>query len=139
MNRQYAEATTAAISSCGAYDGLITSLAANEIFVFGSNLQGRHGAGTALVAKTKFAARTGASWGHTGRCFALTAKGMNKNRGLAAETIAQNYKKLYEAARRHSSYKYKLAYTSGTSRLLCGHSHDQTADVILQAGPPRRI
>ena len=33
------------------YIGNIESLAENEIFVFGSNPEGRHGAGTAKIAK----------------------------------------------------------------------------------------
>lgn len=35
----------------------ITSLKPNQIFVFGSNLAGRHGAGAALLAKQKFGAK----------------------------------------------------------------------------------
>ena len=37
----------------------ITTLQPNEIFVFGSNLQGMHGGGAAYVAHRKF----GAIWG----------------------------------------------------------------------------
>ena len=37
----------------------ITELKENEIFVFGSNLQGMHGGGAALIAYEKF----GAIWG----------------------------------------------------------------------------
>ena len=33
---------------------LITELNQNSIFVFGSNLAGRHGAGAALIAKNQF-------------------------------------------------------------------------------------
>ena len=35
----------------------ITSLKPNEIFVFGSNTEGRHGLGAALTAKQKFGAK----------------------------------------------------------------------------------
>ena len=38
----------------------ITSLEPNEIFVFGSNLQGYHGGGAARIALEKF----GAEWGN---------------------------------------------------------------------------
>ena len=37
----------------------ITTLAEDEIFVFGSNLQGRHGGGAARMAHQNF----GAEWG----------------------------------------------------------------------------
>ena len=48
----------------------ITVLAPNEIFVFGSNLAGRHGRGAALRA-LRFGARQGEGHGWTGRCYAL--------------------------------------------------------------------
>jgi len=35
----------------------ITELKENEIFVFGSNLAGKHGAGAAFLAKEKFGAK----------------------------------------------------------------------------------
>ena len=35
---------------------MITQLEPNQIFVFGSNTQGRHGKGAALTAKNKFGA-----------------------------------------------------------------------------------
>lgn len=38
------------------YEGKIEFLEPNQIFVFGSNTQGRHGAGAALIAKQKFGA-----------------------------------------------------------------------------------
>jgi hypothetical protein len=38
----------------------IDTLEANEVFVFGSNLQGMHGGGAARVAYSKF----GAIWGN---------------------------------------------------------------------------
>ena len=49
----------------------ITELQPNEIFVFGSNLDGRHGKGAALTAKTKFGAKEGVAEGLTGQCYAF--------------------------------------------------------------------
>jgi len=46
----------------------------NEVFVFGSNLAGRHGAGAALTAKDVFGAEPGIGYGPTGRCFAIPTK-----------------------------------------------------------------
>ena len=51
----------------------ITSLKPNEVFVFGSNLAGRHGAGAALQAK-KFGARNGEGIGRWGRTYAIPTK-----------------------------------------------------------------
>lgn len=49
----------------------ISSLKDNEIFVFGSNLQGFHGGGAARIAYEKFGAQWGTGIGLTGRCYAI--------------------------------------------------------------------
>jgi hypothetical protein len=45
-----------------------------EIFVFGSNLAGRHGAGAAKIAREKFGAHYGISFGMTGQSYAIPTK-----------------------------------------------------------------
>lgn len=45
-----------------------------EIFVFGSNEAGIHGAGAALVAKQRFGARQGNGVGRNGQSFAIPTK-----------------------------------------------------------------
>lgn len=54
--------------------GHITKLEDNEIFVFGSNLAGRHGKGAAKLAKEKFGAKYGEGLGRTGQCYAIPTK-----------------------------------------------------------------
>lgn len=49
----------------------ITELKPNEVFVFGSNLQGMHGGGAARIANTKFGAEWGVGVGPTGQCYAI--------------------------------------------------------------------
>lgn len=46
----------------------------NLVFVFGSNLAGRHGAGAAKAAHVNFAAKYGVGCGPTGRAYALPTK-----------------------------------------------------------------
>lgn len=46
----------------------------NVIFVFGSNLAGRHGRGSAYVAKVKWHARQGEGRGRTGQAYAIPTK-----------------------------------------------------------------
>lgn len=48
----------------------ITRLKKNQIFVFGSNLSGMHGAGAAAQA-VKFGAEMGVGWGLTGKTYAI--------------------------------------------------------------------
>ena len=50
---------------------IITELGANEIFVFGSNLEGRHGGGAARVARLKFGAVMGLGVGLQGQSYAI--------------------------------------------------------------------
>jgi len=52
----------------------ITNLAPGEIFVFGSNVQGIHGAGAARTAARLFGARPGVGAGYTGRCYAIPTR-----------------------------------------------------------------
>lgn len=52
----------------------ITGLNEDEIFVFGSNLRGIHGAGAAKTAREKFGAKQGFGHGLTGRSYALATK-----------------------------------------------------------------
>jgi hypothetical protein len=49
----------------------IDMLEENEIFVFGSNLAGRHGGGAARVANMKFGAEWGVGVGLTGQSYAI--------------------------------------------------------------------
>jgi hypothetical protein len=53
---------------------VICSLKRGEIFVFGSNTKGIHGAGAAKVAKKNFHAKQGVGIGPTGNCYAIPTK-----------------------------------------------------------------
>jgi hypothetical protein len=55
----------------------ISELKPNEIFVFGSNLAGRHGGGAARLAYEKFGAMMGVGIGPTGKCYAIPTKDMS--------------------------------------------------------------
>lgn len=52
----------------------IQHLQLNEIFVFGSNLGGRHGRGAAKLAKQKFGAINGQACGLMGRSYGIPVK-----------------------------------------------------------------
>lgn len=60
------------------YKGIITELPENGIFVFGSNTQGRHGKGAALLAKNKFGAIYGQAKGLQGQSYAIITKDLTK-------------------------------------------------------------
>lgn len=52
----------------------ITELKDNEVFVFGSNLAGIHGAGAAKLARMKFGAKLYKGEGRYGRTYAIPTK-----------------------------------------------------------------
>lgn len=56
------------------FTGAITDLYPGEVFVFGSNLAGRHGAGAARAAKVLYGAEYGVAEGITGDCYAIPTK-----------------------------------------------------------------
>ena len=64
---------------------MITELQPREVFVFGSNLAGVHGAGAARQALKQFGARWGVGEGPTGRCYALPTK----NADIQTRTLAE--------------------------------------------------
>ena len=55
----------------------ITDLGPNEIFVFGSNEAGIHGAGAAKLARERFGAVLGEAFGLYGQSFAIPTKDEN--------------------------------------------------------------
>ena len=57
----------------------IKDLKENEIFVFGSNREGRHGKGSALTARQKFGAIYGQSEGLQGQSYAIITKELRKS------------------------------------------------------------
>lgn len=58
-----------------------------RVFVFGSNLAGRHGAGSALHAKIHHGARYGVGKGRTGDAYAIPTKDWHLRR-LSLDAIA---------------------------------------------------
>jgi hypothetical protein len=52
----------------------ITALKPDEVFVFGSNLAGRHGRGAALTARLKFGAIPGRGIGMMGQSYGIPTK-----------------------------------------------------------------
>lgn len=67
------------------------------IFVFGSNLSGRHGAGAAFIARLNWGAVTGVGEGRTGNAYALPTKD-TRIRTLPLETIGYYWARFYQYA-----------------------------------------
>jgi hypothetical protein len=87
------------------YQGNITSLASNEIFVFGSNLRGVHGAGAAKYARDNFSAELGRGYGFTGQCYALPTKDFNI-KTMDLDSIQIYVKDFIRAASEFPDYRF---------------------------------
>lgn len=87
VNENVADGNTRAKENHGS-DGMIEKLQPNEIFIFGSNLAGRHGAGAALQARLDFGAKTGVGEGITGQCYAFPTLDADLQRVSVADLCA---------------------------------------------------
>ena len=88
--------------------GRIDALEKDEIFVFGSNLAGRHGGGAARAANMKFGAEWGVGVGLTGQSYAIpTMQG-------GVETIKPYVDEFIEFAKAHPDLKFLV------TRIGCG-------------------
>ena len=120
------------------YTGDITP-DANTIFVFGSNPEGRHGAGAAKVAREQFGAIYGQGEGLQGNAYALPTKDLrvtenNGLRSISEAQIIENIKKLYETARQNPDKQFKIAYRNTDTASLNGYTGLEMIDMFLKAG-----
>jgi hypothetical protein len=105
---------------------MINQLNSNQIFVFGSNLAGRHGRGAALTARVKFGAQYGVGVGPTGRCYAIPTKDARLN-VLPLNVIEQYILQFVEYAKQHPELEFLLT-PIGTG--LAGYTMDQLASIL---------
>ena len=111
----------------------------NTIFVFGSNPEGRHGAGSAKVAREKFGAIYGQGEGLQGHAYALPTKDLrvkenNGYRSISKEQIIENIKKLYKCANEHPNLDFKIAYRNVFEKSLNGYTGIEMIKMFDEAG-----
>jgi hypothetical protein len=122
------------------YTGKLTNLEPNQIFVFGSNPQGRHGAGAAAVAKQLFGAKSGQGRGLMGQSYGIVTKDLNKRRHPSVSTrdIKREIDELYEFAKDSPELEFFIAY-AGKGALLSGFSPKQMASMFARKEIPGNI
>lgn len=99
------------------------------IFVFGSNLAGRHGAGAALSAKNLWGAKVGVGEGPTGKSYAIPTKDANlQTRDLTS--IEESVTRFIEYAVQHPHDKF-IVTRVGCG--LAGYKDDQIAPFFRTA------
>ena len=77
----------------------------NSIFVFGSNLAGRHGKGAAKIAKDKFGAMYGVGQGLTGKSYAIPTKD-KVLKSLSIKEINENILEFVSFVKKNSHLKF---------------------------------
>ena len=110
------------------YKGNITP-EESTIFVFGSDPEGRHGAGSAKVAREQFGAIYGQGEGLQGSAYALPTTELRYDmqdkyyrHSMKPETIIDNIKRMYQCAEEHPEWKFKVAYRNQPDEVtLCGY------------------
>lgn len=111
------------------------------IFVFGSNPQGRHGAGSAAVAVRQFGAQYGTGEGLQGNAYALPTTELRPefqapgyNQSIPEDRIVQSILNLYETAANHPEKNFKVAYRSAANEVtLCGYSGKELMALFKEA------
>ncbi|HPF82927.1 MAG TPA: hypothetical protein PLV83_02005 [Bacilli bacterium] len=111
----------------------------NTIFVFGSNPEGRHGAGAAKIAKDKFGAIYGQGEGLQGNAYALPTKDLrvkenNSFKSIPSNQIIESIKKLYEVARQNPIKQFKVAYRNTVEKSLNGYTGLEMIEMFNNAG-----
>lgn len=86
---------------------MITYLKENQIFVFGSNLNGYHIGGAARQAKKQFGAVEGIGIGRTGQCYAFPTLGLEMEQ-LGEDRLKHEIKCLYEYCEGNKDMKFLL-------------------------------
>ena len=86
----------------------------NDYFVFGSNTQGRHGKGAALIAYKQYGAERGISRGVTGRCYAICTKDLTKQShpSISSDDIISQIGELYQFALNNPLSNFYVAYSA---------------------------
>lgn len=114
----------------------------NTIFVFGSNPEGRHGAGSAKVAKEKFGAVYGIGEGLQGNSYALPTKDLRIKgyRTISEKDIISNIQTLYKVARSMPDKLFKVAYRNKINeKTLNGYTGGEMVEMFTAYPVPNNI
>jgi len=105
------------------------------VFVFGSNLSGRHGKGAALWAKQNYNAETGIGEGMTGCSYALPTKDKNlKSRNI--EEVRKSFEVFLAFAEDNPQLTFELTpFDTG----LAGFAFDDIKQLVLDCDIPRNV
>ncbi len=133
------------------YSGLIKELLPNQVFIFGSNPEGIHGAGAAKAARA-YGAILGQGRGIMGQSYGLVTKNLNANyfeessgitykiageRSVSKVQIVLNIIDLYLYAYKHPELEFMIGYTLSPN--LNGYSTEEMAVMFSIPSIPDNI
>lgn len=133
------------------YKGLITKLEPHQVFVFGANPAGIHGAGAAKAAMA-FGAKYGQGRGHMGQTYGLVTKNLTQDyteecsgityriageRSVSVGQIINNILELYLYATKHPELEFMVGYTLSPN--LNGYTTEEMATMFSFAPIPSNI
>lgn len=122
------------------YEGLVGDLSSNQILVFGSNTQGRHGKGTALKAKEKHGAIYGQARGRQGQSYAIITKDLTipKHPSRTIEQIKEEIAGLYAYANENPDLEFIIPYHAESTNLNA-YSAQEMADMFGSMEIPKNL
>ena len=100
-----------------------------EVFVFGSNLAGRHGKGAALAARVEHGAEYGVGVGRTGNAYAIPTKNALLHI-LPLAAIRRHVRDFITYARAHPSLRFNVTRVGCG---LAGYGDDDMAPLFHDA------
>lgn len=106
------------------------TLPSSGIFVFGSNEDGRHGKGAALIARNRFGAVYGVGRGRTGNAYAIPTKHGRPLRSLPVAAFAPRIAEFIEYARSNPNLTF---FVTRVGCGLAGHADAHVAPLFASA------
>lgn len=122
------------------YRGKITYLGPNDVFVCGTNIEGRHGRGSALYAKQNFGAILGRAMGMMGQTYGIVTKDIQKSYtpSINKKDIGWQILMLYHYARANEDKNFFVAYTAEDNNLN-GYTSKEMAELFNWEPIPENI
>lgn len=101
-----------------------------QVFVFGSNLGGVHGAGAALAAHRFYGAKLGVAEGMAGRSYAIPTKDASITRSLSLKEIKASVDRFLTLAHNHPEVQFMV---TRIGCVLAGHKDKDIAPMFREA------
>lgn len=116
---------------------IISSLKDNEVFVFGSNVEGRHKGGAAKIASEKFGAIYGQAFGIQGQSYAIPTIDLRMGlRSIPLYIIEWHVDDLFRCATRNPDMKF---YVTKIGTNLAGYTIEEIASIFKDKVIPRNV